>query len=82
MDNRAPLPGWTVSASGRYKALTIGGIGLLALADSYDVDITASVSGVVPAGHSPEIATEDAARALVADMARSLGGSVVWAEAE
>lgn len=82
MSNRAPLPGWTASASGTLKSLTFAGIELWLQDRGYDVDITASVSGFVPDGCAPEIATEDAARALVAYMARSLGGSVVWAGAE
>ena len=81
---REPLPGTHVTVHGRGE-LRGGGVSLHAWPDGV---WQARTNGPRPARvgaddlPSAQLAAEDAARAMVADMAAALGGSVTWNESE
>lgn len=72
---RSPLPGWSHHGA----LLSPSTIQVINVDDWWRVSLIGSVSGESTA---PRIAAEDAARAMVADMAAALGGSVTWGESE
>lgn len=77
---REPLPGWTMDDDD--AARIRGGVELLASKTRWMM-IFRERSQTVSGHHLPpmeaQLAAEDAARAMVADMAAALGGSVTWA---
>ena len=94
MADRAPLAGWRATAWDANRLYAWFGIVMARidgdLADGFVWNLMAC-SGVsdLPVGAGVEqslgaaqLAAEDAARALVADMAAALGGSVTWADAQ
>lgn len=85
---REPLPGWREVGS----CLLIGNevVGAIAYVSNHEID--GQWTGRVLLGEGGNrffsdslvdamLAAEDAARAMVADMAKALGGSVTWAAA-
>lgn len=81
MAERAPLPGW--SRPGDEDVFNVGPVDMgVTLHGYWYVDIEGGAHGQVKPGAPRRIAAEDAARALVADMAAALGGRVVWNESE
>ena len=81
---REPLPGWRIDGLSGVGYLTSGPIDLSISKGSGAASIPATF-----ARHRDEsldttkaccIAAEDAARAMVADMAAALGGSVTWGD--
>lgn len=78
---REPLPGWEPRRPSGSLIVT-GDITLIADSDG-EWWIDSEMEDAF--GHSPNgmvatmLAAEDAARAMVADMAKALGGSVTWA---
>ena len=85
MGSREPLSGW-VELWHRGKNLKQGGVTLEVSRDGY-WKARANNNGprgvllraVPPTALTAQLAAEDAARAMVADMAAALGGSVTWA---
>lgn len=79
---REPLSGWKGTPNGRYLYMDRYGVELWAQGDGYEVTLDGVAGDIAHPGVSPQIAAEDAARAMVADMAKALGGSVTWGESE
>lgn len=81
MADRAPLPGWRTV--GVEDMLNVGPVDMGVTQHGYwYVDIEGGAHGQVRPGAPRRIAAEDAARALVSEMAAALGGRVVWEESE
>ena len=78
MAERAPLPGWgEFPDGGAALPCPIGMTVAAGFGDSSYWQLTVTIHRQ---GHNdnPRIAAEDAARAMVAEMAAALGGRVVW----
>lgn len=81
MAERKPLAGWR--AVGVEDMFNVGPVDMGVTQHGYwYVDIESGLHGQVRPGAPRCIAAEDAARAMVAEMAAALGGRVVWEESE
>lgn len=82
MGSREPLAGWYTRIGWKHHVMIHDGVELFADHSGWDVVAAAELNGheagLVPA----QLAAEDAARALVAEMAAALGGRVAWNESE
>lgn len=87
MADRAPLAGWVEIAFPRenFVQLESSPLGLLAWDSGVwraKVLTRDGGAGVAPTRRTAQLAAEDTARAMVADMAAALGGRVTWNESE
>lgn len=78
MAKREPLAGWAPTPNGRYHVLVHNGLELWVTDEGYEVDVSGREDGEASDRGAAQLAAEDAARALVADMAKALGGTVAW----
>lgn len=79
---REPLSGWDPTPNGRYHVMTFGMVEMWVTDEGYEVDMSGTSDGKADGRTSAQLAAENAARAMVADMAKALGGSVTWATDE
>ena len=80
---RVPLPGWEARRHGGGLFMDAGRF--LLTADSngeWGVDCEGADGSVSVSLAHVQLAAEDAARALVDEMAKALGGAVTWNESE
>lgn len=82
MADRAPLAGWALASWNRQSYMKVGGMELWAAVSHWSIEITADRGGASDSLAAAKLAAEDAARAMVAEMAAALGGSVTWADAQ
>ncbi len=75
---REPLSGWTKRRYGPGMTLAVGVADLIAHIDEWYAEVE-MLYGYESELAAAQLAAEDAARAMVADMATALGGSVTWA---
>lgn len=88
---REPLPGWWLSLSDGAYNFHAGGACLTAdrawsptddAGWQWRVEVESETRDCKPTALEARIAAENAARAMVADMAKALGGIVTWGESE
>ncbi len=76
---RKPLPGWEARRHGGGLFFDAGRFRLIADSNGeWDVSCEGADGAVSVSLAHVQFAAEDAARAMVADMAKALGGSVTW----